>query len=103
MTESSISQHIIPPDQSVRNQSSKALKRVQGYLKCYYDDIRLIQMDEWFIGNEILIFKEKLLICETSLADLCLILKGRKASTCNKNLHFNEQPYFLGKVTMRES
>ena len=58
-------------------------------------------MDEWFIRNEIMIFKEKLLKCETYLADLCSILKGRKAS--NKNLHFNEQPYFLGKVTMRES
>ena len=52
-------------------------------------------MVEWFIGKEILIFKEKLLKCETYLADLCSILKGRKAS--NKNLHFNEQPYFLGK------
>ena len=47
-------------------------------------------MDESFISNEMMIFKEKLLKCEAYLADLCLTLKGKKASI--KSLHFNEQP-----------
>ena len=80
MTESSGSLKSILQDQSLENQCSEVLKRIRGYLKFCYEQVITTEMAEWCVGEEILVFKEKLLNSERVLADLTLALGGKKAS-----------------------
>ena len=79
MTEPSGSQQIIMQDQSLQEQCSEMLKRIRGYLEfCYH--VKTTDIAEWCVGDEILVFREKLLKSEIDLADLSLALIGKKAS-----------------------
>ena len=80
MTESSGSLKSALQDQSLENQCSEVLKRIRGYLKFCYEQVITTEMAEWCVGEEILVFKEKLLNSERVLADLTLALVGKKAS-----------------------
>ena len=79
MTEPSGSQQIIMQDQSLQEQCSEMLKRIRGYLEfCYH--VKTTDISEWCVGDEILVFREKLLKSEIDLADLSLALIGKKES-----------------------
>ena len=79
-TEPSGSQQIVLRDQSLQEQCSEVLKRIRGYLDFCYNEVKGTGMAEWCVGDEILVFREKLLKSERDLADLSLALIGKKAS-----------------------
>ena len=82
MTESSGSPQSLMQDQSLEEQCSEVLKRIREYLKFCYDTVISAAMVESCVGDEILVFKEKLLKSEMALVDLSLALVGKKASVC---------------------
>ena len=80
MTDSSSSLQSIFQDQSLEEQCSELLKRIRGFLEFCYNEVITTAMAEWCVGDEILVFKEKLLKSEIVLIDLSLALVGNKVS-----------------------
>ena len=88
MTESSGSPQSLMQDQSLEEQCSEVLKRIREYLKFCYDTVISAAMVESCVGDEILVFKEKLLKSEMALVDLSFALVGKKASVCSSVVLF---------------